>query len=45
MNRITVDMVKEAYAKSGLKPMAREWLSDDRSCGCAVAATCRWRTW
>jgi hypothetical protein len=40
MNRITPEMVKEAYEKTGLKPMAKTWADweGDRKCGCALTA-------
>lgn len=37
MNRITPEMVKKAYAKTGLKPK-RGACGDHVTCGCALAA-------
>jgi hypothetical protein len=38
MRRITVDEVKAAYEKTGLKPKRGQYISHDKTCGCAIGA-------
>jgi len=38
VRRITVDEVKAAYEKTGLKPQKDNWFSDDFRCACAIGA-------
>jgi hypothetical protein len=38
VKRITVDEVKAAYAKTGLTPIRKRFLSPDCQCGCPLSA-------